>query len=101
MNDPTTRNADGSPTDLARDEDRVDMVAAAEVRHAYVKLGMQVGVSLVAVAFAASMIVVRGQEGIYLPVITGVLGFWLPSPRTSFAPRKPPKGLASVEIASV
>jgi hypothetical protein len=41
----------------------------------------QVVLSLVTTAFCIGMIATKGQEGIYLPVMTGILGVWLPAPR--------------------
>ena len=64
---------------------------AAEIRHAFVKLGMQVGVSVAGIALSITMLATRtGQEGMYLPVITGIIGFWLPSPKMKATTQTPP-----------
>ena len=39
--------------------------------------------TLLTLVFCFSLILVGGQSGIYLPVITALIGFWLPSPAQS------------------
>ncbi|AGE50095.1 hypothetical protein ATCVCanal1_191L [Acanthocystis turfacea Chlorella virus Canal-1] len=41
---------------------------------------MQAGLTSVVSIFCITMMAVKGNEGIYLPVLTGILGYWLPSP---------------------
>ena len=41
---------------------------------------VQVGMTATVSAFCITMMSVNGKEGIYLPVLTGMLGYWLPSP---------------------
>lgn len=41
---------------------------------------MQALMSGTVTAFCIIMMAVNGKEGIYLPVLTGILGYWLPSP---------------------
>jgi len=51
-----------------------------------VKFAVQVAVSVMVSAFCISMIAVEkdnsdtNAEGIYLPILTGILGYWLPNP---------------------
>jgi len=55
-------------------------------RSRFVKFGSQVVFSASVVAFCMSMIIVernqpeKNGEGIYLPIISGILGYWLPNP---------------------
>jgi hypothetical protein len=56
-------------------------IVHANIRYGYLKFGMQSGISLVAIAFSAAMIATNEDvEGIYLPLITAIVGFWLPAP---------------------
>ncbi len=41
---------------------------------------MQVAMTATVTALCITMIAVRGQEGIYLPILSGLIGAWLPSP---------------------
>ena len=41
---------------------------------------VQVGLTSTVSAFCITMMAVNGKEGIYLPVLTGIMGYWLPSP---------------------
>ncbi|AGE55568.1 hypothetical protein ATCVMN08101_205L [Acanthocystis turfacea Chlorella virus MN0810.1] len=41
---------------------------------------VQVGMTATVSSFCITMMAVNGKEGIYLPVLTGILGYWLPSP---------------------
>lgn len=45
------------------------------------KFGIQVLVSTTALVFSLTMSATTpGKEGVYLPIVTGILGYWLPSP---------------------
>ncbi len=45
------------------------------------KFGIQVLVSSTALVFSLTMSATTpGKEGVYLPIVTGILGYWLPSP---------------------
>lgn len=41
----------------------------------------QAAFSATGMVFSISMIAAGKDPGIYLPVITGILGYWLPSPK--------------------
>ena len=41
---------------------------------------MQAGLTSAVSIFCITMMAVNGKEGIYLPVLTGIVGYWLPSP---------------------
>lgn len=61
--------------------DMVDDVLRADINHSYAKLAIQATVTLVTIGFSATMLATHtGLEGVYLPIITAVLGSWLPSP---------------------
>ena len=53
-------------------------------RHNYTSLWyrfwVQVGLTSTVSAFCITMMAVNGKEGVYLPVLTGIMGYWLPSP---------------------
>lgn len=40
--------------------------------------------SLLGTVFAIGMLATGHDAGIYLPILTGILGFWMPSPSGSF-----------------
>lgn len=44
--------------------------------------GVQAAVSLAAIALSAGMLASgRGDAAVYLPVLTSIVGYWLPAPR--------------------
>ena len=44
---------------------------------------VQVAITGTITAFTVSMLVIGKPEGVYLPVLTGILGYWLPAPEYS------------------
>ena len=47
----------------------------------YWKFGAQVVISGVVIAFSLAMTATHpGTEGVYIPIVTSILGFWIPSP---------------------
>lgn len=72
----------------------------ANIRYGYLRFGMQAAVSLAGMAFSAAMIGTRdGVEGVYLPIITGIIGFWLPSPSFPVSVENPANKTAVSKIA--
>lgn len=72
------------PTPISRDRPEACPVMRADIRYAFTKLGIQAGVSLTAIALSAAMLATKeNAEGTYLPVISAIVGFWLPSPNFS------------------
>ena len=49
---------------------------------------IQVAITGAVTAFTISMLAMGKPEGVYLPVLTGILGYWLPAPEYS-KPRIP------------
>lgn len=49
--------------------------------HHYI-LGTQVAISCSSLAFAMFMLYMGKDPGVYLPIITGIVGCWLPSPQS-------------------
>jgi hypothetical protein len=49
-----------------------------------VRIDMREFVSLFVVAFCATMLAAGKAEGVYLPVLAGVVGYWMPSPADVF-----------------
>lgn len=60
---------------------------------------MQVGVSLVGLAVCAGMLAAGRDPAIYLPVLTSIVGYWLPSP--SRTPSPPPPAPSTASVAAV
>lgn len=48
--------------------------------------GVQAGVSVSVVLFSIAMLSCGRSESVYLPVLTSIVGYWLPAPRPA---RKP------------
>ena len=44
------------------------------------RFAVQVGISGTIAAFTISMLAIGKPEGVYLPVLTSILGYWLPAP---------------------
>jgi hypothetical protein len=44
---------------------------------------VQVGITGTVTAFTITMLAMGKPEGVYLPVLTGILGYWLPAPEYS------------------
>lgn len=44
------------------------------------RFAVQVGISGTVTAFTIAMLAIGKPEGVYLPVLTGILGYWLPAP---------------------
>lgn len=56
-------------------------VLQTNIRKDWMKFGAQVTVTITALAFSLIMTATHpGSEGIYIPIMTGILGYWLPSP---------------------
>jgi hypothetical protein len=56
-------------------------VLEANIRKDWMKFGAQMVVTVTALAFSLIMTATHpGSEGIYIPIMTGILGYWLPSP---------------------
>jgi hypothetical protein len=49
----------------------------------------QFAISSSTLAFCMTMLWSGRDPGVYLPIITGVLGYWLPSPSGGLPPRPP------------
>ena len=48
--------------------------------------GMQVAVSVAGLALGVGMLASgRGETAVYLPVVTSIVGYWLPAPRRAAA----------------
>ena len=47
------------------------------------RFAVQVGISGTVTAFTIAMLAMGKPEGVYLPVLTGILGYWLPAPEYS------------------
>ena len=47
------------------------------------RFAVQVAISGTVMAFTIAMLAVGKPEGVYLPVLTGILGYWLPAPDSS------------------
>jgi hypothetical protein len=47
------------------------------------RFGVQVWISGAVMAFTIAMLSIGKPEGVYLPVLTGILGYWLPAPDSS------------------
>jgi hypothetical protein len=47
------------------------------------RFAVQVGISGTVLAFTITMLALGKPEGVYLPVLTGILGYWLPAPDSS------------------
>ncbi len=47
------------------------------------RFAVQVGISGTVTAFTIAMLAIGKPEGVYLPVLTGILGYWLPAPEYS------------------
>lgn len=69
------------------------------------RFAVQVGISGTVTAFTIAMLAIGKPEGVYLPVLTGILGYWLPAPEYSklrtpkntsskTAQPKPPTGIS-------
>ena len=43
--------------------------------------GMQAGMSVMVAVFSISMLASGRAESVYLPVLTSIVGYWLPAPR--------------------
>jgi hypothetical protein len=41
---------------------------------------VQVAMTATVTTFCITMIATEGHEGVYLPILTGLMGFWLPAP---------------------
>lgn len=52
-------------------------------RSRMMKFAVQVGISGTITAFTIAMLALGKPEGVYLPVLTGILGYWLPAPEYS------------------
>lgn len=50
--------------------------------HQYYILGTQVAISCSSLAFSMFMLYKGKDPGTYLPIITGIVGCWLPSPQS-------------------
>lgn len=67
------------------------------------RFAVQVGLSGTVTAFTIAMLAIGKPEGVYLPVLTGILGYWLPAPEYSKlrTPKTPsPKTNASTPAIS-
>lgn len=53
-------------------------------------------VSLLVVGFCATMLAVGKAEAVYLPVIAGVVGYWMPRPCKKKKSEQPAESVASV-----
>lgn len=53
------------------------------------RFAVQVGISGTITAFTIAMLAIGKPEGVYLPVLTGILGYWLPAPE--YAKLRTPK----------
>lgn len=47
------------------------------------RFAVQVAMSGTVLAFTITMLALGKPEGVYLPVLTGILGYWLPAPDSS------------------
>ena len=54
---------------------------------------VQVAITGTITAFTISMLAIGKPEGVYLPVLTGILGYWLPAPE--YAKLRTPKASQS------
>ena len=54
---------------------------------------VQVAITGTITAFTISMLAIGKPEGVYLPVLTGILGYWLPAPE--YAKLRTPKNTPS------
>ena len=54
---------------------------------------VQVAITGTITAFTMSMLAIGKPEGVYLPVLTGILGYWLPAPE--YAKLRTPKNTPS------
>lgn len=52
-------------------------------RSRMMRFAVQVGISGTVTAFTVAMLAMGKPEGVYLPVLTGILGYWLPAPEYS------------------
>lgn len=41
---------------------------------------VQVALTTTITTFCITMIATEGREGVYLPILTGLIGYWLPAP---------------------
>jgi hypothetical protein len=57
------------------------------MQHIYI-LGTQVAISCSSLVFAMVMLYKGKDPGVYLPIITGIVGCWLPSPQSIKAPNQ-------------
>lgn len=53
------------------------------------RFAVQVAISGTVTAFTIAMLAVGKPEGVYFPVLTGILGYWLPAPE--YAKLRTPK----------
>jgi hypothetical protein len=66
------------------------------------RFAVQVGISGTVMAFTIAMMAIGKSEGVYLPVLTGILGYWLPSPEYSQTrTSKPPVSKASPSTPAI
>lgn len=68
-------------------QDRVERGLTSEEKddvHNYESLRkrfwVQVAMTATVTTFCITMIAVEGKEGVYLPILTGLVGYWLPAP---------------------
>lgn len=60
------------------------------------RFAVQVGISGTITAFTIAMLAIGKPEGVYLPVLTGILGYWLPAPE--YAKLRTPKNTSTTQI---
>ena len=57
----------------------------------------QVLFSAVAISFSITMLVIGRDASVYLPILTGTLGYWVPNPQSSQQQRRQLEGDVAVQ----
>jgi hypothetical protein len=82
-------------------DDYQDQITDRRNHHSrMMRFGVQVAFSGALAAFTITMLVTGKPAEVYLPVLTGIIGYWLPAPEYSKSTR-PRSGLASRKNANV
>lgn len=53
--------------------------------------------SLIGVGFSVGMLVAGNDASIYLPILTGIIGYWVPSPGSNFKSKQSSNGVQTTQ----
>lgn len=59
---------------------------------------MQVAVSAVGLGLSCAMLAQGRDAGVYLPVLTSIVAYWLPAPRRPVAPPSPERASSQASV---